>query len=339
MNDAEKRAQRAEERLHGILAALPDLMFEISSEGTYIGYHAPSAEMLAVKPEVFLGRPIEAALPPPLAARVNAALAAAAATGAVQRFEYQLPTLGGEVRDFEARVAPSSTGTSLCIVRDITALKTAERELRASLAEKEMLLKEVHHRVKNNLQVIVSLINLQRDKVLDPAAREVFADVRGRVYAIALLHERLYRSRNLARIDLREYVPELLAEIVRTHERADRGVTLETSVCSLVLDMDAAMPVGLILHELVSNAFKHAFPADRRPGGRVRVEVSQDGAEARLVVTDDGVGFDPPPPDARGGSLGLMLVQSLARQLDGALTITRDGGSRCAVTFRTARTA
>lgn len=339
MSEADDRAQRAEARLRGILAALPDLMFEVSREGTYIGFHAPSAGVLAVPPEAFMGKPVAAALPPPLAAQVVAALDVAAKDGQVQRIEYQLTTLDGSARDFEARIAPTANGEFLCIVRDITPLKSAERELRASLAEKETLLKEVHHRVKNNLQVIASLINIQSEKLTDPAAREVFGDVRGRVFAIALLHERLYRSRNLARIDLQEYVPELIAELVRAHERAEPRVTVETEVGSLVLDMDAAMPVGLILHELVSNAFKHAFPPGQRAGGRVRVEVARRGGDVELVVADDGVGvptaFDP----SSGGSLGLTLVNSLCRQLDGRLTITSDQGTRCTVTFPEARPA
>lgn len=339
MSEADDRAQRAEARLRGILAAIPDLMFEMSRDGVYLSYHAPSTATLVAPPEEFLGKPLAAALPQPLASQITAALEDAAASGQVRSIEYQLTTLDGTLRDFEARIAPATTGNLLCIVRDITALKSAERELRASLADKETLLKEVHHRVKNNLQVIASLINLQANKLTDPAAREVFGDVRGRVFAIALLHERLYRSRNLARIDLQEYVPELIAEIVRAHERADRRITIETALCSLDLDMDTAMPVGLILHELVSNAFKHAFPEGAQENARLRIEVSRRDGAVELVVADNGVGLSAPVDPSASNTLGLTLVRSLCRQLEGQFSITGTDGTRCVVRFPEARPA
>jgi PAS domain S-box-containing protein len=209
---------------------------------------------------------------------------------------------------------------------------TSEAMLRASLVEKETLLKEIHHRVKNNLQVIASLINLQGAKAPEGMAREFLDELRGRVHAIALLHERLYRSGNLARIDLRDYVPDLVADLVRAGAAEPGRVAVTTTVCELYLAMDAALPVGLIVQELVSNAFKHAFPPSRA-GGRVDVEVARRDGFVELSVADDGVGFPAPVDAGAATTLGLQLVGDLARQIDGEFTVERGGGARCVVRF------
>ncbi|TAK18689.1 MAG: PAS domain S-box protein [Myxococcaceae bacterium] len=209
---------------------------------------------------------------------------------------------------------------------------SSEAMLRASLVEKETLLKEIHHRVKNNLQVIASLINLQSGKAPEGMAREFLDELRGRVHAIALLHERLYRSGNLARIDLRDYVPDLVADLVRAGAAEPGRVAVTTTVCELYLAMDAALPVGLIVQELVSNAFKHAFPPSRA-GGRVDVEVARRDGFVEVSVADDGVGFAAPVDAGAATTLGLQLVGDLARQIDGEFTVERGGGARCVVRF------
>ncbi len=209
---------------------------------------------------------------------------------------------------------------------------SSEASLRASLVEKETLLKEIHHRVKNNLQVIASLINLQGAKAPEGMAREFLDELRGRVHAIALLHERLYRSGNLARIDLRDYVPDLVADLVRAGAAEPGRVAVTTTVCELYLAMDAALPVGLIVQELVSNAFKHAFPPSRA-GGRVDVEVARRDGSIVVSVADDGVGFAAPVDAGAPTTLGLQLVGDLARQIDGEFTVERGAGARCVVRF------
>lgn len=209
---------------------------------------------------------------------------------------------------------------------------SSESMLRASLVEKETLLKEIHHRVKNNLQVIASLINLQSGKAPEGMAREFLDELRGRVHAIALLHERLYRSGNLARIDLRDYVPDLVADLVRAGATDPGRVVVRTTVCELYLAMDAALPVGLIVQELVSNAFKHAFPPSRA-GGRVDVEVARRDGFVEVSVADDGVGFPATFDAVATTTLGLQLVGDLAQQIDGEFTVQRGGGARCVVRF------
>jgi PAS domain S-box-containing protein len=222
-------------------------------------------------------------------------------------------------------VEVSSRGTALdgrrvllSIIRDITARQQAERALQASLNEKIVLLKEVHHRVKNNLQIVASLLNLEAGRAHLPAMQTVLREIRNRVHAMAMLHERLYRSEDLARIDFAVYVAELCRHLQGSVRLPAGRVAVETVVAPLELPLDQAVPCGLIINELVSNALKHGFPGDR--SGSVRVEVTAAAPPEVVVrVSDDGVGLPPEFAAAEATTLGLRLVANLAGQLRGRL--------------------
>src|SRR6202040_780627 len=167
--------------------------------------------------------------------------------------------------------------------------KRAEEQLQASLEEKESLLKEVHHRVKNNLQLISSLLSLQAARIAEPAVAELFAESRNRVRSMALVHENLYRAGNFARISMATHIQNLCAHLTRAYGMNRRRVELAIRIGDVQLDLDRAVPCGLIVNELVSNALKHAFPDGR--AGRVCVELQPFGdTQLVLVVGDDGVG-------------------------------------------------
>ncbi|WP_051329664.1 AAA family ATPase [Geminicoccus roseus] len=200
----------------------------------------------------------------------------------------------------------------------------------AELEEKEALLKEVHHRVKNNLQLVSSLLSLQASHVDDPAVAELFTDSRNRVRSLALVHENLYRAGNFARIAMDEHIKSLCAHILRAYGSRGQQIELSTRVDDLQLDLDRAVPCGLIVNELVSNALKHAFP-DRR-SGQVQVEMRLlAGRRCRLSVADDGVGM--PADPARSDTLGLQLVHDLVQQLRGEIEVQRDHGTRFTIDF------
>ncbi len=215
--------------------------------------------------------------------------------------------------------------------------RRAEETIRASLREKEALLREIHHRVKNNLQVVSSLLNLhaEHSKGRDPA--EVARECRRRIRSMALVHERLYRSKDLARIELGGYVRDLAGNLFRSYgPEAAAAIELRLEADEISLGIDAAIPCGLILNELISNALKHAFPGGRRGLVRVGIRARKDGGLA-LTVEDDGVGFAAPrAPGAE--TLGLTLVGALAGQLGGAATFAAGerGGARVEVVVATA---
>jgi PAS domain S-box-containing protein len=212
------------------------------------------------------------------------------------------------------------------VTADITGRKQAEARLQASVREKEILLQEVHHRVKNNLQVIASLLRLQASTIADPAFRERFRDSQNRVYAMALVHEQLYGARDLAHVDFVAYLRELTRSVLRSYTAQSAQVRLAFDIdAAVMLEIEKAIPLGLILTELVSNSLKHAF-RDGRPG-TITVGLHADADTQTLTVCDDGAGL-PEAFDLRAtGSLGLQLVDDLAAQLSGTVTIDRCGGA------------
>ena len=212
------------------------------------------------------------------------------------------------------------------------ALRASEENLRASLEEKKVLLKEIHHRVKNNMQVISSLIALQADELTDGPMRDVLAEVTHRVRSMAMVHEKLYQSDDLARIELAEYIRSLLDYLWRAYGSEASGVHLTLDLEPVLLSVNTAVPCGLIINELVGNALKHAF--HHRTGGEVAVQL-RDGApdRVRLRVRDNGTGLPAGFDWRQTPSLGLRLVQMLARQLDAAVEVSSREGTVFTITF------
>jgi PAS domain S-box-containing protein len=210
---------------------------------------------------------------------------------------------------------------------DITARNQTEEKLKASLCEKEVLLKEIHHRVKNNLQIISSLVDLQADSLDNPALSGLFQDVRDRVRSMALVHEKLYCSSNLIQVDFVEYVSSLLEYLWRAHDSLTDNIRLTLDLQPLSLTVEMAVPCGLLLNELVVNSLKHAF-VDREAGDvTVALHVSPE-AIICLSVSDNGVGLPGEGADwQRKGSLGLKLVQMLTKQLRGTVEVVSSSGS------------
>lgn len=217
----------------------------------------------------------------------------------------------------------------LTSIVDVTERRRALDQVR----ERDVLLQEIHHRVKNNLQVISSLISMQIRKLEDVASREVLAECKLRVEAIALIHEKLYQSRDYAHVPFSEYARSLADNIVRAATPAYSGIALKVDCDPLSLPVDKAISCGLILNELITNALKHAYPGGG--GGPLCVKLQRlERGRARLTVCDEGVGMaEERPAKAGKGSLGLQIVHTLTDQLEGSLAITRDGGTAVTVEF------
>ena len=208
-----------------------------------------------------------------------------------------------------------------------------EAQISASLAEKEVLLKEIHHRVKNNLQVISSLLDLQANNIADARTVEMFRDSQNRVTSMGLIHERLYQASDLSRIDFSEYIEELAKNLFYSYSGDADEIEISTSADEIFLDVDTGIPCGLIINELVSNCLKYAFPADR--GGRIEIELKKEADnQLLLVVRDDGVGLPEGMDFRTTKSLGLKLVSTLVRQLKGKLQLSNDGnGAEFKISF------
>ena len=216
-------------------------------------------------------------------------------------------------------------------LRDISERRKVEERLEASVREKELLLREVYHRVKNNLQIICSLLSLQEASLQDPAALQVLRNARDRVRSMALVHERLYRSSDLTSVDFAEHLRQLARELRHSYGIAAQDVRFIFNLRKVGLGIDVAIPCSMIVHELVSNALQHAFAGGR--GGRIAIDlVGEPPDHARLGVSDDGVGL---PEDApvRSGSLGLQLVSMMVEQIAGTLEVRRTPGAGFQIRF------
>jgi two-component sensor histidine kinase len=215
---------------------------------------------------------------------------------------------------------------------DITARKQAEQQLRAALREKDLLLREVAHRVKNNLQVISSLLHLQADAIDDPRLGALFRESQARLHSMALVHDLLQQAGDVAQVNLASYAARLTDELARAYAVDPAQISLETALEDVWVGLDTATPCGLLLHELLSNCFKHAFPGGRT--GRVRVALrATEGQALMLRVGDTGCGF-PEDLDFRATeSLGLQLVCALADQLQGTIALERAEGTHVTVRF------
>ena len=210
------------------------------------------------------------------------------------------------------------------------ALKAERDRLAGSLAEKEVLLQEVHHRVKNNLQVVASLLRLQAES-LDSESAEALRESQLRVESMAMIHEQLYESGDLRQVNLAEHAGLLMSNLLHAYGADPARITGAVAMRPLVLGVDQAIPAGLILNELISNSLKHAFPRGRR--GRIDVEGGLADGAVVMTVRDDGAGLPPSFDPAGATSLGLRIVQILSRQLKGTLEIKNEQGSAFRISF------
>ncbi len=326
----EKVAQleESESRNRAFIAALPDPSFTIDREGKVLAFSASDLSGLAGPPSELLGRKFsDLGFPPLVTAAFFESMNKAFDTRRIGVFEYEI-ALGGKSSVYEGRVAPLSEDRVLLVSRDVTQKREQEERLKRSLAEKEILLKEIHHRVKNNMQVISSLIALQAESFHDPEDMRLLAETQQRIRSMARLHELLYDSPDMASIGAVEYLESLAWELATGYGSAPLEVS---GPQDLRLTIDEAVPFGLIANELASNALKYAYPAGSE--GEIRITLALDDARVRLAVQDHGRGLPAGIDPETCKSMGFLLVRSLASQLRGSLSFSRAPGLRVELSF------
>jgi PAS domain S-box-containing protein len=338
----EQALRDGEARLAGIIASAMDAIISVDLDQRIVLFNRAAEQMFGCEASGALGQPVERFIPTRLQAAHSEHMRQVAETDATASGTGAPGTVSGvrangEEFPIEATISQVEVaGTKLftVFIRDITERTRAEAQIRASLHEKEILLREIHHRVKNNLQVIASLVNLQADQITDERTRGLLFDTQSRVQAIALIHEKLYQSASLAEINLGDYLRELVENLFRSYSPV--AVEYEVLVAPVSVSIDTAMPCGLIASELISNCLKHAFPDGRAGRVRVALDATESGVFA-LVVQDDGVGLPSNFESRRAESLGLQLVDTLARQLGAFLRVESDGGTTFQLRFQEAR--
>ena len=336
---AETSLRESEERFRMFAESVRDYaLFQMDLDGRITAWNTGAERLLGYTTEEILGRQATTLFTPEDLATGEAArqLETARRVGRAEDERWHLRKDGTRffasgvltrVRDQAGRHIGYAK-----IMRDVTARQQLNQQLRTSLAEKEVLLKEVHHRVKNNLQVITSLLNLQSERVNDPEAGAMLSEMSSRVRSIAAIHDFVCSSENLTCIDFREYLARLIEEL-RGFNGNNERIQMIVEGHHATLTLAQAVPAGLLINELLTNAIKHAFPGDRR--GTLQVLFSCEGSECRLEVRDDGVGLPPNfnPGKAQSLTMGLQLVYLLTEQLQGKLEIESNQGTRFVVAF------
>jgi len=329
--------QASKTRLAAMLEAVPDLLFEVGIDGRYYDFHSPRRDLMAAPPEALIGKTVTEVMPEPAAEVILAALKEAHQHGfsSGQVIHLDLP-IGPRWFELSAAYKQQLQGESpRCVVlsRDITVRVENQQALTAALAERTALLNEVHHRVKNNLQVISSLLRLEATRSCHSDTKAALDEMTGRIRSMALLHETLYRSGTFAQVDLGQYLQALVQQAFRVNASAGAAVMLALDLAHVTVSLDLAGPMGLLVNELISNCLKHAFSGARSGVLRIALQL-ESGSLWCLSVSDSGPGLADDFDVRSTVSLGMQLVSDLTQQIGGTLKVEAHGGDHGGAMFR-----
>ncbi|KAA0593264.1 PAS domain S-box-containing protein [Azospirillum lipoferum] len=323
----EHALRKSEERFRLVVESAPNAMVMVNSRGMIEMINTQTERVFGYTRRELLGQPVEILVPTRLAGHHPGMRAQFFANPQSRpmgagRDLYGLRKDGSEF-PVEIGLNPIETeeGTMvLSAIVDISDRKQKEEKIQQALKEKDILLAEIHHRVKNNLQIIGSLLDLQSSRIMDRQVLDMLRDSQSRIRSMALIHQTLYQSKDFARVDFANFLDALAPTLIASYGVDPARITLSLDTVGVQLPINTAIPCGLIMNELISNALKHAFPDDRR--GVITIRLSRDTpSEVSLRVSDDGVGLPPALDPAKTETLGLQLVNLLTQQLSGALTI------------------
>jgi PAS domain S-box-containing protein len=336
----EEALRQSEERIRQVVEATPSALITVNASGRITLVNSQTERLFGYRREDLLNQSVELLVPERFRGQhshlrtgyFNAAEARPMGAG---RDLFGLRKDGTEV-PIEIGLNPIRTAEGsfvLASIIDITERQQTEQVTKDSLREKETLLKEVHHRVKNNLQIISSVLQLQAGYLRDPQALSAFRECQHRIRSMALIHEKLYQAGNFARINFAEYAQSLVSILVRSYNSPYCAVKLNYEIEAVSLNLDTAIPFALILNEAVSNSLEHAFRG--QPRGNIWVRLRQaDEGELILSVQDDGIGLADELETEHPSSLGLRLIRILADQLHGTIEIRRHPGTTITLSTR-----
>jgi PAS domain S-box-containing protein len=334
---AEEELKKSEVKFRSLVQHSTDIIALYSPDGTVL-YKSPGMKsILGFEPEEVIGRNVLELVHPEdkeMALELFAHLSSISNAEHVN-FEIRALHKDGTYRWMEATITNKlSEPTVMAYIgnyRDITASKEAREKIERSLKEKTILIKEIHHRVKNNLQIISSMINLQIANMACEPDQELMLDVRNRIRAIALVHEKVYQSSSLDRINADGYIQAMARQLLLTFSSSGKKIELDIKVENVMFTVDEAVPCALIINELITNSFKYAFMG--REKGTIKIYFFHDGSKYRLSIEDDGIGFQKKVNLQNPESLGLRIVTGLVAQLDGTIELKSDKGTRFQITF------
>ncbi len=333
---AKKTISAREEQLTFITSNMLDLITESDENGVFKYVSPSSQQLLGFYPKYLRGKSFYDFIHPDDVQKVTECLKKSLASLKSARIQYRYKNAEGQYIWLEsigrAIYENDELKGFIYSSRDITEQKESAKFVKNSLREKETLLKEIHHRVNNNLQIIMSLLNLESRNVVDNRDLELFVESQNRVRSMAMIHEKLYQSDNLSSINFSDYLKTLLSTLIYENSKNMTKFDLEVDIDEKIdLNIETSVPCGLIINEIVSNSLKHAFPSGL--SGKITVKMHQDGEEYVLIVGDDGVGFID-GSDLEIATLGLTLINSLVDQLDGNIEFLEGKGTFYKIKFR-----
>ncbi|MDP1552123.1 MAG: histidine kinase dimerization/phosphoacceptor domain -containing protein [Methanobacteriaceae archaeon] len=313
------------EQLSFITTNMMDLITESDEKGI-LKYISPSCEqVLGYAPDDLIGKSFYNLIHPDDFPEININLEKAVVSQGSVRLKYRIKNAQGEYIFLETIGKPvfddKSVRGFIYSSRDITEQIKSAEFVKSSLKEKETLLREIHHRVNNNFQIISSLLNIQAINVVDPGDQALFKDSQNRVRAMAMVHEKLYQSDNLSSIDFSDYIKLLINDLVYEYHHTLSKIELDLDIEEINLNIETAVPCGLIINELVSNSLKNTYSS----GGKITVKMHQDDGEYVLIVRGDGIVFRE-KSDLENETLGMTLINSLVDQLDGDIEFLEGEG-------------
>jgi PAS domain S-box-containing protein len=327
---AEQALRASEERARAMLDAIPDLMFRQDRQGVFLDFKASASDLYAQSLPSIIGKQSREILPQAIADLGQRQIEVALETGQLQTFEYRLAIPERGIRSYEARMLASGPDEVISIVRDITEQKTTEARLKALVKEKELLLREVHHRIKNNMSTVCSMLAMQVDLQDDPAVVMALQDAESRVRNMMVLYDKLYLTRNYSALSLQEYLPSLLSEIVQIFPNS-ASVKVRTQIEDIALASNTLSPLGIILTELITNAMKHAFVGCS--DGLITVTARRDAHKVVLTFEDNGCGVPESFSLTGAKGFGAQLIEVLVNQIDGSITVERNQGTKFVIEF------
>jgi PAS domain S-box-containing protein len=318
-----KQTTVSKEYFDNVLRSMADMLLVADADGRVVTANPSALAELGCSEELLRGMPVGELLP---------GFSSDARDDAKSPGSFEMRRPGGgsvpvRIAAAPLRDAEGNPSGRVFVMQNVADRLASEKQIERSLAEKEILLREIHHRVKNNLQIISSMLNLQSERTDDAATREVFQESEVRIRAMALVHEQLYRSGDLAHVDLAKYLDTLAQQVIRYFGHGEYRVEVKVDESIRVVGVDHAIPIGLIVNELIANAVQHGFST--RSKGLVRVELTSTREGRKLTIMDDGDGLPEAVDIEASDSLGLKLVLALAEQLGGRFEMTNDKGTRC----------
>jgi PAS domain S-box-containing protein len=336
---AEEEIRKSEEKYRTIIENIREGYFEIDPAGNITFFNDSACRILGYSSDELMGMNNREYTTPETAEKTYKVFNKIYRTENPCEIEdYEIIRKDGSVRILEVSAALMRDAKLLPVgfrgvLRDVTDRKRAEEQIRQSLKEKEIMLQEIHHRVKNNMQVVSSMLSLQARHITDERARELFEDSRSRIRSMSLVHEKLYLSHDISRIDCADYIRSLTNYLSQIYWVDHNIIRFTLDVDKVFFGIETATPFGLLANELVSNSLKHAFPGGRKGDIRIDLHSSANDGKYVFVVSDNGIGMPANLDFRKTETLGLQLVDTLITQLDATVEIDRSGGTTFRITF------